>query len=139
MRYDPGVWNTQRGTERDEKQAIRVQEQCEAKLVEATEERARARKEAKRLRRAERRKTAGQDVDENKATVAVQVAKAADKAARKEERDRREQERMEQEYKKAEKILQERSLNPVAAVTQVTHGLNARERAERLMEALMFV
>ena len=46
---------------------------------------------------------------------------------------------MEQEYRKAEKILQERSLNPVAAVTQVAHRLNARERAERLMEALMFV
>ena len=32
VRCDPGVWNTQRGAERDEKQAIRVQEQCEAKL-----------------------------------------------------------------------------------------------------------
>ena len=84
-------------------------------------------------------KAAGQDVDENKATVAVEDAKAADKAARKQERHRSEQARMEQEYRKAEKILQERSPNPVAAVTQVTHRLNARERAERLMEALMFV
>ena len=79
-------------------------------------------------------KAAGQDVDENKATVAVEDAKAADKAARKQERHRSEQARMEQEYRKAEKILQERS-----PVTQVTHRLNARERAERLMEALMFV
>lgn len=112
VRYDPGIWDTQRGAERDEKQAMRVQEQCEAKLVETKEEKTRARKEAKRLRRAERRKAAGQDVDENKATVAVEDAKAADKAARKGERDRREQERMEREYQKAEQILKERSPNP---------------------------